>query len=227
SRPRAGRAAAGGRRGAAQAGGPGSDGAGSRTGPQHVRSAVPVPHGASGRLRGQSGSAELLQLLRGHAGLLSKGPRPLRPGDAGRRGARGQDLSHGCASRGAERGATREAGAGGEAMSPLRCAAAMVLALAAARLTAQVDRSKPPTLPPAPALKLPEIQTVTLPNGLTLAVVEMHKVPVVDVQVLVDAGAARDPADLPGLATFTALMMQQGAGTRGVLDVVDETAFLG
>src|SRR5207249_3282534 len=145
-----------------------------------------------------------------------------------RRGARGQDLSHGCASRGAERGATREAGAGGEAMSPLRCAAAMVLAaLAAARLTAQVDRSKPPTLPPAPALKLPEIQTVTLPNGLTLAVVEMHKVPVVDVQVLLDAGAARDPADLPGLATFTALMLQQGAGTRGALDVADEAAFLG
>src|SRR2546429_8629985 len=55
----------------------------------------------------------------------------------------------------------------------------------------------------------------------------MHKVPVVDVQVLLDAGAARDPADLPGLATFTALMLQQGAGTRGALDVADEAAFLG
>ena len=112
-------------------------------------------------------------------------------------------------------------------MSPLRCAAAIVLTVLPVGLRAQVDRSKPPTLPPAPALNLPEIQTVTLPNGLTLAVVEMHKVPVVDVQVLVDAGAARDPADLPGLATFTALMLQQGAGTRGVLDVADETAFLG
>ena len=113
-------------------------------------------------------------------------------------------------------------------MTPIRCAAAIVLAvLASARLSAQVDRSKPPTLPPPPALKLPAIQTATLPNGLTLAVVEMHKVPVVDVQVLVDAGAARDPGDLPGLATFTALMLQQGAGTRGALDVADEAAFLG
>lgn len=95
-------------------------------------------------------------------------------------------------------------------------------------LTAQVvDRTKPPTLAPAPSLKLPAIQTATLPNGLTLAVVEMHKVPVVDVQVLLDAGAARDPADLPGLGTFTALMLQQGAGTRGALDVADEAAFLG
>ena len=58
------------------------------------------------------------------------------------------------------------------------------------RLSAQaVDRTKPPTLPPPPALKLPAVQVDTLPNGLTVAVVEMHKVPLVDVQVLVDAGA--------------------------------------
>ena len=114
-------------------------------------------------------------------------------------------------------------------MSRLRCPSAIVVAtLLAGRLSAQaVDRSKPPTLPPPPALKLPAIQTATLPNGLTLEVVEMHKVPMVDVQVLLDAGAARDPADLPGLATFTALMLQQGAGTRGALDVADEAAFLG
>lgn len=94
-------------------------------------------------------------------------------------------------------------------------------------LSAQVDRSKPPTLPPPPALKLPAIRTAKLDNGLELTVVEMHKVPVVDVQVMVDAGAARDPTDAPGLATFTAAMLQQGAGTRGALEVADEAAFLG
>ena len=95
------------------------------------------------------------------------------------------------------------------------------------RLSAQVDRTKPPALPPPPALKLPAVQTTTLANGLTLAVVEMHKVPVVDVQLLVDAGAARDPSAAPGLATFTATMLQQGAGARSALDVADEAAFLG
>src|SRR5439155_1532366 len=60
-----------------------------------------------------------------------------------------------------------------------------------------------------------------------LAVVEMHKVPVVDVQLLLDAGAARDPSGVPGLATFTATMLQQGAGARSALDVADEAAFLG
>jgi len=117
---------------------------------------------------------------------------------------------------------------GGRATLVLAVAAAVLTARPPDRLTAQVvDRSKPPVLAPPPALQLPAIQTATLPNGLTLAVVEMHKVPVVDVQVLVDAGAARDPADLPGLASFTALMLQQGAGTRGALDVADEAAFLG
>ena len=95
------------------------------------------------------------------------------------------------------------------------------------RLSSQIDRTKPPTLAPPPALKLPVVQTATLANGLTLAVAEMHKVPVVDVQVMIDAGAARDPVDAPGLATFTAAMLQQGAGTRGALEVADEAAFLG
>ena len=114
---------------------------------------------------------------------------------------------------------------GGWAVSPM---VFLLTAHPANRLTAQgVDRTKPPTLAPPPALKLPVVQTARLANGLTLAVAEMHKVPVVDVQVMIDAGAARDPADAPGLATFTAAMLQQGAGTRGALEVADEAAFLG
>ncbi|HEY6784611.1 MAG TPA: pitrilysin family protein [Gemmatimonadales bacterium] len=96
------------------------------------------------------------------------------------------------------------------------------------RLTAQaVDRTKPPVLGPAPTLRPPTVRPVKLPNGLTLAVIEMHKVPVVDVQIIIGAGAARDPADLPGLASFTAAMLDQGAGARSAFDVADETAFLG
>lgn len=94
-------------------------------------------------------------------------------------------------------------------------------------LAAQLDRTKPPALPAPPALKLPAVQTATLANGLELYVVEMHKVPVVDVQLVVDAGSVRDPEELPGVATFTATMLQQGAGRRGALDIADEAAFLG
>ena len=92
---------------------------------------------------------------------------------------------------------------------------------------AAVDRTKPPTLPTPPVLKVPAVRTATLPNGLDLTVVEAHKVPVVDVSLVIDAGAVRDPANLPGLATFTATMLQQGAGRRSALDIADEAAFLG
>ena len=100
-------------------------------------------------------------------------------------------------------------------------------ALATTALAAQVDRAKPPALGAPPALTVPAVQRVTLPNGLTVVVVEMHEVPVVDVSLLIDAGAVRDPADVPGLATFTANMLDEGAGTRAALDIADEVAFLG
>ena len=108
---------------------------------------------------------------------------------------------------------------------------AALLAAAAtlpAALTAQaVDRAHPPALGPAPTLRLPPVQTATLPNGLVLAVVEMHKVPVVDISLVLDAGSVDDPADLPGLATFTANMLDEGAGRRGALEISEEADFLG
>jgi predicted Zn-dependent peptidase len=55
----------------------------------------------------------------------------------------------------------------------------------------------------------------------------MHKVPVVDVVLLVRAGAARDPQDMPGLATFTADMLDEGAGGRGALEIAEQVDYLG
>ena len=74
---------------------------------------------------------------------------------------------------------------------------------------------------------MPAVETATLPNGLELAVIEMHKVPVVDVPLLVHAGAVRDPQDLPGLATFTANMLDEGAGRRSALEIAEEADYLG
>ena len=111
-------------------------------------------------------------------------------------------------------------------MNPARTI--LLLAATPALLLAQgPDRTHPPTLPPSPPLRVPPLQTARLPNGLELAVVEMHKVPVVDVTLLIGAGSTRDPADLPGLATFTATMLQEGAGTRGSLEIADEVGYLG
>ena len=89
------------------------------------------------------------------------------------------------------------------------------------------DRSKPPAPGPAPSLKVPPVQKRTLSNGLNVWVVEMHEVPVVDVTAIVKSGAAADPTGKYGLASFTAAMLDEGAGSRDALQLSDAIDFLG
>ncbi|MFI5278887.1 MAG: M16 family metallopeptidase [Gemmatimonadales bacterium] len=104
--------------------------------------------------------------------------------------------------------------------------AALIVA-APAGLLAQVDRTAPPAIPPLPPLHVPVPQTARLANGLELVVVPMHKVPVVDINLLVRAGSVRDDRNAPGLATFTATMLDQGAGRRAAPEIAEQAAFLG
>jgi predicted Zn-dependent peptidase len=105
--------------------------------------------------------------------------------------------------------------------------ATLVLSVAARGLAAQVDRSAPPPIPPLPALHVPVPQTARLANGLELVVVPMHKVPVVDINLIIRAGSVRDDANAPGLATFTATLLDQGAGRRTAPEIAEQAAFLG
>jgi zinc protease len=109
-----------------------------------------------------------------------------------------------------------------------RLAAACAVA-AAVTVSAQQgpDRSKPPVPGPAPSLKLPPIQKSALGNGLPVWVVEMHEVPVVSLALVIKAGAAADPLGKYGLASFTAAMLDEGAGSRNALELSDAIEFLG
>jgi len=89
------------------------------------------------------------------------------------------------------------------------------------------DRSKAPVPGAPPALKLPPIQKRALSNGVPVWVVEMHEVPVVNVSLLIKAGASADPAGKYGLASFTSAMLDEGAGSRGALELADAVDFLG
>jgi zinc protease len=89
------------------------------------------------------------------------------------------------------------------------------------------DRSKPPTLGPAPTLSLPPIQKRALSNGLPVWIVESHEVPLVQVNLLVLAGSGDDPAGKFGVASLTAAMLDEGAGTRSSLEIADALDFLG
>lgn len=111
----------------------------------------------------------------------------------------------------------------------LRASTAIVALLLTWPLLAQQapDRSKPPASGPAPALTLPAIQKRALANGLPVWIVEMAKVPVVQVNLIVRAGSATDPAGKYGLASFTAAMLDEGAGKRNALELADAIEFLG
>jgi len=89
------------------------------------------------------------------------------------------------------------------------------------------DRSRPPATGPAPALNIPAIQKQTLSNGLPVWIVEMHEVPVVNVSLIVKSGAAADPAGKFGVASFTAAMLDEGAGSRDALELADAIDSLG
>jgi len=65
-------------------------------------------------------------------------------------------------------------------------------------------------------VKLPKPVETTLANGLTVLILEDHRLPTVTVQLQISgAGAIFEPADRPGLASVTAQMMMQGTASRG------------
>src|SRR3954469_19411081 len=103
-----------------------------------------------------------------------------------------------------------------------------ILVLAGVGVVGQApDRSKPPALGPAPILKLPQIQKRQLPNGLSVWIVELHEVPVAQLNLIVMAGTADDPAGKYGVASLTTAMLTEGAGARGALEIADAIDFLG
>jgi predicted Zn-dependent peptidase len=92
---------------------------------------------------------------------------------------------------------------------------------------AQPDRAKAPQNGPPPTLKVPDQKKFKLSNGLAVRLVEYRRLPIVALNLVVDAGSARDPQGTPGLASFTAAMMTEGTKTRTATQISDETGFLG
>jgi zinc protease len=103
----------------------------------------------------------------------------------------------------------------------------VLLALTATALTAQAP-AKPPAPPTAPAfkgrapvsdevleIKLPRAQEAHLSNGAHLMVLEDHRVPSIQFQIImIGAGGYYDPPELPGLADTTASLMDEGTSTK-------------
>lgn len=108
------------------------------------------------------------------------------------------------------------------------------LAAGATLLTAAPAFAQPefPTTPPrpqgAPRVDIPDPQRMQLPNGLTVMYVRQAELPVVSaVLVTRGAGSAEEPAELTGLASFTAGMLDEGAAGMDALALADALDLLG
>lgn len=103
------------------------------------------------------------------------------------------------------------------------------LALPLVNATAQqpaFDRSKVPSTGTAPALTVPTVRASRLASGAALKVVEQRELPLVHI-ALQFAGGGRLDNTQPGLASFVATMIREGAGSRDANALQAELAYLG
>ncbi len=90
-----------------------------------------------------------------------------------------------------------------------------------------VDRSTLPESGPPPEVAFPKLQRATLSNGLEVILAERHSVPIVDFNLMLDAGYAADHGKLSGTASLTLNMLDEGTSSRTALEISEGLDELG
>jgi zinc protease len=89
-------------------------------------------------------------------------------------------------------------------------------------------RMKQPGAAAARTVRVPVPQSFELPNGLTvIALPQTEGVPVVSASLVLRSGSDANPLEKPGLASFTAALLDQGTATRNALQLAEEVAQIG
>lgn len=84
----------------------------------------------------------------------------------------------------------------------------------------------PPPLPSHP-ITIPTPREITLPNGLTVVVVEDNRLPLVSYRLAFRVGGAFDPPELPGLTDLLAGLLPEGTQSRTSREIAEEVARMG
>jgi zinc protease len=91
----------------------------------------------------------------------------------------------------------------------------------------QVDRTKKPPPGPTPQIALPKIQHSVLKNGLEVRLVEYHKLPLVECNLVLSTGTTADPADKAGTANLVMRLLDEGTEKRTSLEIADALDYIG
>lgn len=93
-------------------------------------------------------------------------------------------------------------------------------------LIAKQDAVLPP-IGPDPKFSLPAIDKTKLSNGLNLWVVRQSELPIVSMNLVINAGGTLESAEKAGVATMTANMLNQGTKTRSAVDIANSLQSIG
>ena len=85
----------------------------------------------------------------------------------------------------------------------------------------------PNTDNPAVAPVFPKVKSHVLKNGLTIRVMEDHRLPIAQVRLVFKNGSAADPVGQAGLQNLTALMLKEGTKELNSLELAEAFANLG
>lgn len=99
--------------------------------------------------------------------------------------------------------------------------AAQPAARAAATSAPRVPSLKDLKFPPLGAIKIPDVTTVTLPNGMKLFLLEDHELPIVNGAARIRTGNLFDPREKVGLATLTGMTLRTGGTKANTGDQLD------
>jgi len=89
------------------------------------------------------------------------------------------------------------------------------------------DRSAMPAVADPPEARFPDLERATLPTGLRVILARRPGLPLVRMDLLVDAGYAADPAGSPGIANLAGELLLGGTSSRTAREVRREADRLG
>jgi predicted Zn-dependent peptidase len=90
-----------------------------------------------------------------------------------------------------------------------------------------VVKGKAPVNKEVLKVKLPRAQEATLKNGLQVVLLESHKLPTFNMQLVLLSGGLSDKPDYHGLASFTASLLREGTTKRSSKDIAEQVDALG
>jgi zinc protease len=91
----------------------------------------------------------------------------------------------------------------------------------------KIDRSVAPVPGPDPSITIPQVWQTEAANGMKIYGIEQHELPLVTYSVVITGGHMLDDINKPGVARFTAQMLNEGTKNKTPEELEEEIQLLG